>query len=47
MISKLPDSSANVIETKYRVALDRFKATGSFLKAYAKANNYNADYGFW
>ncbi|MBK6636003.1 MAG: murein L,D-transpeptidase catalytic domain family protein [Chitinophagaceae bacterium] len=40
------DSSANVIETKYRVALDRLKQQAVSLKAYAKANNYNADYGF-
>lgn len=40
------DPSVNSIETRYKAALDRLPQQAASIEAYAKANNYNAEYFF-
>jgi hypothetical protein len=40
------DTSYNKIDSRYKVCVDRLKEKAISLQAYAKANNYNADYVF-
>jgi L,D-transpeptidase catalytic domain len=40
------DNSWNRIDSRYKVCVDRLKEKAASLEAYAKANNYSADYVF-
>lgn len=40
------DTSYNRIESRYKLCVDRLKDKAASLEAYAKANNYSADYVF-
>lgn len=40
------DSTSDPVDSRYKMAIDRLKQQASSLRAYAKANNYNADLAF-
>jgi hypothetical protein len=40
------DSSFDLVDIKYKAAVDRLKQQAAFIKEYAKANHFNTDYCF-
>lgn len=45
-VNSFADSSENIIDVKYKAAVDRLKQQAAAIKSYAQANNYNTEYCF-